>query len=148
MGRYPSEGLTRISSTRDTVGPMGRSVADVALLDAVMADEDAWDSLPRISKGLRLGVPRRYFYDGLEPLVALRIESMLDALRKAGAVLVEADIDRIAELNQAVSFPVVLFETGLLLREYVAENTFQAARWNRWPNRLPALTSRASLLAW
>ena len=121
VGRYPSEGLTRISSTRDTVGPMGRSVADVAMLDAVMADQDA-SLAPTDLEGLRLGVPRRYFYDGLEPLVALRVEDMLDALRKAGAVLVEADIESVAELNQAVSFPVVLFETGPLLREYVAKN--------------------------
>ncbi|MCY4157340.1 MAG: indoleacetamide hydrolase [Gammaproteobacteria bacterium] len=121
IGRYPSEGLTRISSTRDTVGPMGRSVADVALLDAVMADEDT--SLPPVGlEGLRLGVPRPYFYDGLEPLAALRIEAMLAALRGAGAVLVEAGIDRVAELNQAVSFPVVLFEAGPLLREYMADN--------------------------
>ena len=100
---------------------MGRSVADVALLDAVMADEDT--SLPPVSlEGLRLGVPKPYFYDGLEPLVALRIEAMLAALRGAGAVLVEAGIDRVAELNQAVSFPVVLFEAGPLLSEYIAEN--------------------------
>ena len=121
VGRYPSEGLTRISSTRDTVGPMGRSVADVALLDAVLAGENA--SLEHAElEGLRLGVPRSYFYDGLEPLVALRIEALLDALRGAGAVLVEADIEHVGELNQAVSFPVVLFETGVLLREYLAQN--------------------------
>jgi len=121
VGRYPSEGLTRISSTRDTVGPMGRNVADVALLDAVLANEDA--SLePAALEGLRLGVPRRYFYDGLEPLVARRMEAALQALAEAGAALVEANIDGVAELNQAVSFPVVLFETGLLLSEYLAEN--------------------------
>ena len=121
VGRYPAEGLTRISSTRDTVGPMGRSVADVAVLDAVMADETT-SFAPTDLEGLRLGVPRGYFYDGLEPLVARRIETMLDALRQAGAVLVEADIDSVGELNQAVSFPVVLFETGVLLRDYLAEN--------------------------
>ena len=40
VGRYPAAGLTRISSTRDTVGPMARSVADVALLDAVITGDD------------------------------------------------------------------------------------------------------------
>ncbi len=121
VGRYPSEGLARLSGTRDTVGPMGRSVADVALLDAVMADEDTALGLAELA-GLRLGVPRRHFYDSLEPLVARRIGALLEALRAAGAVLVEANINRVAELNQAVSFPVVLFETGPLLRDYVVEN--------------------------
>ena len=121
LGRYPSDGLTRISGTRDTVGPMARSVADVALLDAVLADEhNSFE--PANLKGLRLGVPRQYFYDDLEPLVAQRMENLLDAMRDAGAVLVEADLPRVGELNQAVSFPVVLFETGALLREYLAKN--------------------------
>ena len=121
VGRYPADGLTRISSTRDTAGPMGRSVADVALLDAVLAGEEP-ALTPANLRGLRLGVPREHFYGGLEPLVARRAEALLDRLRAVGAVLVEADIEGVAELNQAVSFPVVLFETGLLVREYVREN--------------------------
>ena len=120
VGRYPTAGLTLISSTRDTVGPMGRSVADVALLDAVLAEEK--HTLPAIDlSGLRLGVPRGYFFEGLEPLVAGRIEALLDDLSGAGVVFVEEDLPGIASLNQAVSFPVVLFETGYLLREYLAE---------------------------
>ncbi len=119
VGRYPSAGLTRISSTRDTVGPMGRNVTDVALLDAVMAGEDT-DLATAALKGLRLGVPGEYFYDGLEPQVRRSMETLLAALREAGVVLVEGNLEGIAELNQAVSFPVVLFETGVLLREYLA----------------------------
>lgn len=121
VGRYPSEGLTRISSTRDTVGPMGRSVSDVALLDAVLADEGIPLEAASLD-GLRLGVPREYFYNGLEPVIARHIEALLGALREAGAVLVEANLEGIAELNQAVSFPVVLFETRVLLGEYVAKH--------------------------
>ena len=121
VGRYPSEGLTRLSSTRDTAGPMGRSVADVALLDAVLAG-DATEFSAANLRGLRLGVPRDYFYDGLEPVVGRRVEALLGALRRAGAVLVEANLEGVSELNQAVSFPVVLFETGPLLRDYLAEN--------------------------
>ena len=120
VGRYPAAGLTRISSTRDTVGPMARSVADVAVLDAVMADEST--DLPGVDlRGLRLGVPRDYFYEGLEPLVGDRIEALLSVLRDEGVTLVEEDLSGIAALNEAVSFPVVLFETGVLLREYLAE---------------------------
>ena len=120
VGRYPAGGLTLISSTRDTVGPMARSVADVAVLDAVMADDST--ELPEIDlRGLRLGVPRDYFHDGLEPLIVERIEALLSVLRDAGVVLVEEDLADIAALNEAASFPVVLFEAGVLLREYLAE---------------------------
>ena len=125
LGRYPAGGLTRISSTRDTVGPMAGSVADVALLDAVMANGSTEFSATDL-KGLRLGVPRDYFYDELEPLVAARVEALLEALGEAGAVLVDANLEGIAALNQAVSFPVVLFEAGVLLREYLA--TYQPAQ--------------------
>ena len=120
VGRYPAAGLTRISSTRDTVGPMARSVVDVAVLDAVMADESM--DLPEAAlRGLRLGVPRGYFHDGLEPLIVERIEALLSDLRDAGVVLVEEDLADIAALTEAASFPVVLFEAGVLLREYLAE---------------------------
>ena len=120
LGRYPASGLTRISSTRDTVGSMARSVADVALLDAVMAGEAA--GLEEIElDGLRLGVPRDHFFDGLEPLVASRVETLLTALRGAGVELVEENIRDIAVLNEAVSFPVVLYETGQLLPGYLAQ---------------------------
>ncbi len=121
VGRYPSEGLTRISSTRDTVGPMGQSVADVALLDTVLANDEMPLAVASLN-GLRLGVPREYFYLGLEPAVERHVQALLDALREAGAVLVEANLKGIGDMNQAVSFPVVLFETGVLLREYVAEH--------------------------
>lgn len=120
VGRYPAEGLTPISSTRDTVGPMARSVADIAVLDAVMADDST--ALPEIDlRGLRLGVPRDHFHDGLEPLIAERMEALLSDLRDAGVILVEEDIAGIAALTQAVGFPVVLFEAGVLLRDYLAE---------------------------
>jgi mandelamide amidase len=67
--------------------------------------------------GLRLGVPRGYFYDGLDPQTDTVVAAALALLESAGAVLVEADLDGIAEANAAVSFPVVLFE---VLRELSA----------------------------
>ena len=120
VGRYPAEGLTRISSTRDTVGPMARSVADIAVLDAVMADESTELSEADLA-GLRLGVPRDYFYDGLETLVGERIEALLSDLRDAGVILVEEDLADIAVLTEAARLPVVPFEAGILLRDYLAE---------------------------
>ena len=40
-GRYPTSGMTMISNTRDTAGPITRTVAEAALLDAILSGEDA-----------------------------------------------------------------------------------------------------------
>lgn len=109
VGRYPGEGIVPISHTRDTAGPITRSVADALLLDRVMAGGTA-ATAPAMLAGLRLGVPRTYFYETLDPAVAANAEAALDALRKAGVVLIEADIPDIGALDAAVSFPVVLYE--------------------------------------
>lgn len=118
-GRYPATGVTRISSTRDTVGPMGLAVEDVASLDRVIAGEPR--ALPDIDlNGVRIGIPRRHFYDDLEPAVREPVESLLLQLRGAGVDLVHADLNGIGPLNGKTGFPIVLFEARSLLNEYLA----------------------------
>jgi mandelamide amidase len=96
-----------ISHTRDTVGPMGKTVADVALLDSVItgtvmaAAEDL--------SGKRFGVPPS-MWSGLDK----SLQDVVDAARKkltdAGAVLVDKDIDGLFDLNTKLSFPIALHE--------------------------------------
>ena len=118
-GRYPVAGLTRISSTRDTIGPMTLTVGDAALLDGILAGEDR--ALPDIDlAGLRIGLPRRHFHDNLEPGVGESIKRLLVRLSQAGVELVHADLDGIAPLNQRTGFPIVLHEARSLLSEYLA----------------------------
>jgi len=117
--RYPQAGVVPLSSTRDTVGPLGRTVADVALLDGFCAVDRARAETVDL-KGLRLGVPRGYFWAGLDRELAAVLDDSLRLLRRRGAVLVEADIPDIAKLNQAVSFPVVLHEALRELAVYLA----------------------------
>ncbi len=119
-GRYPNDGMTLISTTRDTAGPIARTVEQVAILDAVMADENDPSLTPIELTNLRLGVPRSYFYDNLSPAVAQSMHETLRQLTAAGVELIEADLPNIAELNGAVGFPVVLFESNQLLRDYLA----------------------------
>ncbi len=121
-GRYPNDGMTLLSTTRDTAGPIATTVEQVAILDAVMADEADLTLTPIELTSLRLGVPRGYFYDNLSPAVAQSMEATLRQLSAAGVELIEADLANIAELNGAVSFPVVLFESNQLLRDYLARH--------------------------
>ena len=122
VGRYPQDGMTLISNTRDTAGPITRTVADAVRLDSVLSG-DGLASEPAASLDkVRLGVPRALFYRDLDPDVARVAEQVLSRLREAGVNLVEADIPDVAELNEATGFPVVLYETSQLLPAYLAEN--------------------------
>lgn len=123
VGRYPNDGVVLISNTRDTIGPMGLNVADVALLDAVLSDASSVMPVAEIAPhSLRLGVPRSYFYDDLEPAVSAVMEDTLSRFKNAGITLIESDLIGVAELNAKVSFPIVLYETAQLLPKYLSSN--------------------------
>ncbi len=99
-GRYPGAGIVPISHTRDTAGPMARTVADVALLDAVIVGGAAPPvALPL--RGVRLGIPRLPFYEDLDPELAAVIGAALAKLESAGCVLVPADLPELAALSKA-----------------------------------------------
>lgn len=120
-GRYPNDGILLLSNTRDTVGPMGLNVADVALLDAVLSEEEP--VLQEVdASSLKLGVPRSYFYDNLDADVARVMDDVLAKLLAAKITLVEKDVADIGELNRKVGFPVVLYEIGQLIPQYLQKN--------------------------
>ncbi|WP_158581421.1 amidase family protein [Actinomadura spongiicola] len=122
-GRYDGRGVIPISATRDTLGPLARSVADVRLIDRICAPGTA-DSEPRTVElaGLRLGVPRGFFYDDLDPDVAAATENALSVLAARGAVLVEQDLPDLERLNELVDLPVVLYEVGRELSAYLYQH--------------------------
>jgi mandelamide amidase len=96
-----------ISHTRDTVGPMGRTVADVALLDSVITGSPMVTAEPL--RGKRFGVPAG-FWGGLDRDVENVMKAARQKLEGAGAVFIEADIAGLFEQNAKVSFPVALHE--------------------------------------
>ncbi len=120
-GRYDSDGVVPISHTRDTVGPLARSVRDIALFDNVLADDAS--GLADIELGsVTLGVPRQMFFDNLDPMVAKAVEAQLSTLSAAGAKLVEVGFEAIWGHNEAFSFPVVFYEIMRDLPAYLAEH--------------------------
>jgi indoleacetamide hydrolase len=90
-GRWPSQGVVTISNTRDTVGPIATTVADCALLDAVVCGGEA-KVLDIQLKGLRIGIPRKGFWENLEPSVDAASNSFLKTLATAGVELIEVDV--------------------------------------------------------
>jgi indoleacetamide hydrolase len=116
LGRYPAEGVTPIAHSRDTAGPMAQTVADVALLDSVIAGGAV---KPASLGGVKLGVYRAYFFADLDADTRAVTGAALDKLRQAGATIVEVDMPQLKALNDATSFPVALYEAYDDLKAYL-----------------------------
>ncbi len=100
VGRVSTAGAFPLSSSFDTVGPMGASVQCCATADSIMAGD--WDGrLAAIeAENLTLGVFRTLAFDGLDPHVASAMERAMALLSKAGARFVDVDFPELAELPQ------------------------------------------------
>jgi aspartyl-tRNA(Asn)/glutamyl-tRNA(Gln) amidotransferase subunit A len=101
-GRVSRYGLVAFASSLDQVGPLARSVSDAALCAAVLFGHDPRDAtsaaldapdlrdaLAGDARGLRVGVPRAFLREGVDPEVMAAFEQALEALRGAGAELVD-----------------------------------------------------------
>src|SRR6516165_12459714 len=95
--RIPRDGVTPLSTTLDSIGPLANSVACCAVADAVLAGE-----LPSVPseipvEALRLGVPQSYVLDGLEAEVATAFANACTNLSRAGARIVGLPFSELAE---------------------------------------------------
>jgi mandelamide amidase len=118
LGRYSQDGITPISHTRDTAGPMAREVADLVLLDTIITGARDKVVAPPL-RGLRLGVCRPVFFRGLEVETEQATSAALDRLQAAGAEIVEVQMPGLVDLNGKISFPVALYEANVDLAKYL-----------------------------
>jgi aspartyl-tRNA(Asn)/glutamyl-tRNA(Gln) amidotransferase subunit A len=95
--RVPRDGAVPLSTTLDSVGPIGGSVACCALTDAVMAGErpEVPPAVP--PDGLRFGVPKTVMFDDLEAPVAAAFERAVSALARAGARIIELPLEMLGD---------------------------------------------------
>jgi aspartyl-tRNA(Asn)/glutamyl-tRNA(Gln) amidotransferase subunit A len=98
--RIPTAGAFPLSTSLDSVGPLAATVACCAVLDAVLAGEQAADLPAFPLDGLRMAVPQTMVLDGVEPSVARAFDAALAALRKAGARIVDIPLRELAELSR------------------------------------------------
>jgi aspartyl-tRNA(Asn)/glutamyl-tRNA(Gln) amidotransferase subunit A len=123
-GRVSRFGVTTLSWTLDHAGPMTTTVADNALLLQAISGADALDgsaaaepvpdftkALTGEIKGLRIGVPTKYFFDGIEDETAATVRTALAKLTEMGAVLVDVNIAN-AELIGPASAVIRLSEAA------------------------------------
>ena len=93
--RVPLAGAFPLSFTRDSIGPLGRSVACCAWLDAVMSNSTPQTPETVNLKGLRFGVPTTLLLDGLAPEVSDAFSRALTVLSAAGATVEEFEFPEI-----------------------------------------------------
>ena len=129
-GRPSRLGMIAFASSLDTAGLLAHSAADCAQVLGSMVGFDPRDStsvdmpeedftrhLGMSVKGLRIGVPRTWMREGLDPEVAASIESVLDFYRSEGAEIVEIDL-RQAELGVPVYYVVACAEASSNLSRF------------------------------
>ena len=85
--RVPLEGGVPLSFTLDSFGPLARTVACCAVLDAVLADEPVTPLRPQPVKGMRLAVPTTVVLDELDEAVARTFDRALETLSRQGALI-------------------------------------------------------------
>jgi aspartyl-tRNA(Asn)/glutamyl-tRNA(Gln) amidotransferase subunit A len=104
-GRVSRYGLIAFASSLDQIGPFALNVEDAATVYSAIAGQDPLDStssptafedpleqLHHGVDGMRLGVPREYFVEGLEPGVRRRVEEAIEVLQGLGASVEEVSL--------------------------------------------------------
>ncbi len=107
-------GMIAFASSLDQAGPMARSCEDMALMMNVMVGYDERDStslnhpkedytreLGKPLNGLKIGLPKEYFSEGLDNNVATIVQAAIDEYRKLGAEIVDISLP-----NTRLSIPV------------------------------------------
>jgi len=130
-GRVSRYGLVAFASSLDQIGPFGRTVADAALLLQATAGHDPRDStsVPKPVPDylasledpvlpLKIGVPREFFGEGLDPEVGKRVREALAVYERLGARLVEIALPHSTDYAIATYYIVATSEASSNLARY------------------------------
>ncbi|MFQ5570507.1 MAG: amidase family protein, partial [Rhodothermales bacterium] len=129
-GRVSRYGLVAFASSLDCIGPFAHSVEDVALLMKVMAGRDPWDAtsapveVPDFTKaltgsvrGVRIGLPKEYYAEGLDDDIRRMLEGRVEQLRQAGAEIKEVTMPH-TEYGIATYYVLATAEASSNLARY------------------------------
>lgn len=104
-GRTSRYGVMSMASSLDTIGPFGKTVEDLAVILEAIAGKDTYDAttgdkpVPAYSKGLtqdmkgmKIGLPKEYFMEGLDPEVEKATREAAKVLESLGAKIVDISL--------------------------------------------------------
>ncbi|HRF98590.1 MAG TPA: amidase family protein, partial [Aggregatilineales bacterium] len=129
-GRVSRYGLIAYGSSLDSAGPFARSVEDTARILGVMAGHDPLDStsmpipvpnyldhLTGDIKGLRVGIPKEYFVEGMQPEVESAVRTAIAKLEELGAKIVEISLPH-SEYSLPVYYLIATSEASANLARF------------------------------
>jgi len=115
-GRISTRGVFPVCRSLDTVGPMSRSVSDLRrLLRSASGydDLDPWAVRPSAAlaaidetvavRGLKIGLPMSYFFDGMHPEIQQKIDEAVNVFRDLGFEIVEVEVADLHRANEMCS---------------------------------------------
>lgn len=104
-GRVSRYGLVALASSLDQIGPFAHTVEDAAMVLEAIEGKDEHDAtsvelenttvgeiLTPSFEGLRVGVPKEYFIDGMDPEIRRLVMEAIDVFRKGGAEIIDIEL--------------------------------------------------------
>jgi aspartyl-tRNA(Asn)/glutamyl-tRNA(Gln) amidotransferase subunit A len=129
-GRVSRYGLVAFASSLDQIGPLTKDVEDCAIMMNAIAGYDPKDStsvnvdvpdykksLVRDIQGLRIGIPREYFVEGMDPEIDRSVKEAMDVLKRCGATIQEISLPH-TEYAVAVYYIIATAEASSNLARY------------------------------
>src|SRR5437667_6962351 len=129
-GRASRFGLVAFASSLDQIGPITKTVRDAALIMNAIAGHDLQDStalnelvpdynasLGNDLRGVRLGVPKEYMIEGIDPQVRAAVDAAVKQLNSLGAEIVEASLPS-TEYAVAVYYIIATAEASANLARF------------------------------
>lgn len=123
-GLVSRSGLVAFASSLDQIGPMTKDVEDSALLLNIIAGHDENDStsvkkekidytknLKNSIQGMKIGVPKEFFGEGINPEVKKSLENSIEEYRKLGAIVEECSLD-VSESSLAAYYIIACAEAS------------------------------------
>lgn len=123
-GLVSRSGLVAFASSLDQIGPMTKDVEDSALLLNIIAGHDENDStsvkrekidytknLKNSIQGMKIGVPKEFFGEGINPEVKKSLENSIEEYKKLGAILEECSLD-VSESSLAAYYIIACAEAS------------------------------------
>src|SRR5262249_16375931 len=123
-GRVSRYGVTTLSWTLDHAGPMTKTVTDAAIMLQLIAGRDpkdptsTADPVPDYPKGLtgnvkgvRIGVPKNFYFEGVKPEVESTVRAAIQKFQDMGATLVDVEVPH-AKYAGGVQLTVAICEAA------------------------------------
>ena len=123
-GLVSRSGLVAFASSLDQIGPMTKDVEDSALLLNIIAGHDENDStsvkkekidytknLKNSIQGMKIGVPKEFFGEGINPEVKKSLENSIEEYKKLGAIVEECSLD-VSEASLAAYYIIACAEAS------------------------------------